>query len=342
MKKNGKMKRLKFMILIIAILLSGVFYYNSILNKPLKSDSDTIEIKVREGEAFNSIIEKLDTEGHLRNKFVLKLGIKLSQPNTNLLPGTYEVKEDVSLEKLLEILNTDDANTNQRIVSIPEGYSIDNIAKRLEENNICSKDDFLDAVKKYSLPSYVKENKNKKYNLEGYLFPDTYFFEEGTTADNIIEAMLDNFKSKLEEIEKETGIEVDDKDIESLITKASLVEKETVLDEERPLVASVIENRLTKGMKLQFCSTVNYVVGYDGKELLNNSDINVDSLYNTYKYSGLPVGPITNPGKESIIAALKPAKTDYLYFVLLKGQDGKQHFSTTGEEHERVKKEQGY
>ena len=95
-------------------------------------------------------------------------------------------------------------------------------------------------------------------------------------------------------------------------------------------------------MKLEFCSTVNYVVGYDGKELLKNSDIKVDSPYNTYKYPGLPAGPIGNPGKESIIAVLEPADTDYLYFVSLKGQGGRQHFSTTAEEHERVKKEQGY
>lgn len=342
MRKNSKMRKLKLMILIIAILLSGVFYYKSVLNKPLKSDSSTIEIKVSEGEAFNSVIEKLDSKGYLRNKYILKAGVKLEDLNTNLLPGTYEVKEDISLEKLLEILNSDDANTNQRVVSIPEGYSIDNIAKRLEENKICSKEEFLNAIKNYTVPKYVKKNSNKKYNLEGYLFPDTYFFDEDTTADDVIKAMLSNFESKISEIQDETGIKIKDDDIETIITKASLIEKETVLDEERPLVSSVIENRLAKKMKLQFCSTVNYVVGYDGKELLNNSDINVDSLYNTYKNEGLPVGPITNPGKESIIAALNPAKTDYLYFVLLKGQGGKQHFSTTGEEHEKVKKEQGY
>ncbi|MBE6051662.1 MAG: endolytic transglycosylase MltG [Clostridium sp.] len=342
MRKNSKMRKLKLMILIIAILLSGVFYYKSVLNKPLKSDSSTIEIKVSEGEAFNSVIEKLDSKGYLRNKYILKAGVKLEDLNTNLLPGTYEVKEDISLEKLLEILNSDDANTNQRVVSIPEGYSIDNIAKRLEENKICSKEEFLNAIKNYTVPKYVKKNSNKKYNLEGYLFPDTYFFDEDTTADDVIKAMLSNFESKISEIQDETGIKIKDDDIETIITKASLIEKETVLDEERPLVSSVIENRLAKKMKLQFCSTVNYVVGYDGKELLNNSDINVDSLYNTYKNEGLPVGPITNPGKESIIAALNPAKTDYLYFVLLKGQGGKQHFSITGEEHEKVKKEQGY
>ena len=154
--------------------------------------------------------------------------------------------------------------------------------------------------------------------------------------------MLDNFKVRLKEIEKETGKDIQSSEIEKLIIKASLVEKEAVLDEERAKVASVIENRLKKKMKLEFCSTVNYVVGYDGKELLKNSDIKVDSPYNTYKYSGLPAGPICNPGKESIVAALEPENTNYLFFVSLKNQNGKQYFSTTAEEHERVKKEQGY
>ena len=179
----------------------------------------------------------------------------------------------------------------------------------------------------------------RKYNLEGYLFPDTYFFDKDATPEDVISSMISEFEKTLKKVEEETKVTIKEDEIEKIITIASLVEEEAELDEERDLVSSVIYNRLEKGMKLEFCSTINYAWGEHLPQVLNKH-LEIDSPYNTYKNLGLPVGPITNPGEKSIVAAVKPAKTDYLYFMLLYNQGGKHHFSTTGAEHEKVKKEE--
>lgn len=345
MNIKGKMKNRRIITLIIAILavfLGIVFYYNSVISNPLKAKNDNIEIEVLDGETFNSVLDTLDEQEILRNKSMVKIKLKLHKKNIVLIPGTYSINKNISLDDLIEKLQLQNSSINQVKVTIPEGFTIELIAARLEENGMFNKDEFINEVKIYPLPSYVKNDKRKKYNLEGFLYPDTYFFNKDATPTDVIEIMTNKFQEILKVVEDKTSKTINISDIEELIIKASLIEKEAVLDEERPLVASVIENRLKKNMNLGFCSSVNYVVGYDGKELLRNSDISVDSPYNTYINSGLPVGPITNPGEKSILSAVEPAETDYLYFVLLKGQDGKQYFSKTAEEHERIKKEQGY
>lgn len=341
MRRNSKKRKSKLFILIFAILL-GIIYYRNIINRPLKTTNEIVQVKVEEGESLIGLLDKLDDNGLLRSKFILKLNVKFFNSKASLIPGTYAINKDTSFNNILNILEHEGTASSQLVISIPEGNTIDDIAVKLSNAGLFSKEDFLEAVKNYELPDFVSKNPKKKYDLEGFLFPDTYYLDESSTPEEVINLMLDNFKVRLKEIEKETGKDIQSSEIEKLIIKASLVEKEAVLDEERAKVASVIENRLKKNMKLEFCSTVNYVVGYDGKELLKNSDIKVDSPYNTYKYSGLPAGPICNPGKESIVAALEPENTNYLFFVSLKNQNGKQYFSTTAEEHERVKKEQGY
>lgn len=338
--KNRRVVNL--IIAMLAIFLGIIFYYNSVISNPLNIDGDNIEIEVLDGESFNSVLDNLNEQGILRSKLIIKLKLKLEKQIIILIPGTYNIDKNVSLDELTKKLQLQSSNINQVKVTIPEGFTIELIAARLEENGMFNKDEFVNAVKTYPLPNFVKNDERKKYNLEGFLYPDTYFFNKDTTPNEAIEIMISKFQDILKKVEDETNKVVNDSDIETIIIKASLIEKEAVLDEERPLVASVIENRFKNNMNLAFCSSVNYVVGYDGKELLRNSDISVDSPYNTYINSGLPVGPITNPGEKSILAALEPAETDYLYFLLLKGEGGKQYFSKTAEEHERIKKEQGY
>ena len=337
MRKERKIFSVAILIASI-VVLSSLYYYFSIVNKPLSIDT-SIDVTVDEGEGFNAFLEKLDEKGYLRNKLLVKLNVKINNTDTNIIPGTYTLEKDTSLEELIKTLQTEDLSKNQVSVTIPEGYTIDKIALKLQEAGLCTKDEFIQAVKSYKLPSYVKNNPKKKYNLEGYLYPDTYFFHKDATAEDVITQMLDEFIDNFKKAEEETGVKVNESDIENIVIKASLVEKEAVLNEERPLVASVIENRLKKDMKLEFCSTVNYIIGYD-HEVLTNSDIKIDSPYNTYKYKGLPVGPIASPSYNSIKACLKPAETNYLYFMLLTGQDGKHHFSTTAEEHMRVQAEE--
>ena len=161
---------------IIIIAISMACYYKSVINRPLKLKSDFITIDVKEGEGFSNIIENLSNKGILRNKLIVKLKVKLDNDNINLLPGSYDVKKDVTLKELVNILQSEDVNKNIISVTFPEGYNIDDIASELERNKLFSKEEFIEAINNYKLPTYVKNNSKKKYNLEGYLYPDTYKF----------------------------------------------------------------------------------------------------------------------------------------------------------------------
>ena len=336
-----KKKVILLLIVLILVLAIGVLeYFSGVVENPLKSNKDKIEVVIDEGESFYSLLDNLSSKGMLKNKEIIKLKLKLdNKTNINLIPGKYEIKTNVTLEKLIEILETEDLNENRISITIPEGYDIEEMGALFEEKGLFSKDEFLKAVKSYELPSYVKKDDSKRYNLEGYLFPDTYFFDKDVTPEDVISSMISEFEKTLKKVEEETKVTIKEDEIEKIITIASLVEEEAELDEERDLISSVIYNRRETGMKLEFCSTINYAWGEHLPQVLNKH-LEIDSPYNTYKNLGLPVGPITNPGEKSIVAAVKPAKTDYLYFMLLYNQGGKHHFSTTGAEHEKVKKEE--
>lgn len=335
--KNKKIRIICASIILFVAIVCIIFlcYFKSVINRPLKSDKD-ITITVNEGDGFSNVIEQLDKNNKLRNKYIVKLKIRMDYKDIKIIPGNYKIKKDVSLKKLIKILETEDFDKNLIKVTIPEGYNIEDMAKVFEKANLFSSDEFLKAIKEYDLPSYVKKDSRKKYALEGYLYPNTYYINEKEAPEEVIKTMLDEFEKVIKEIESEEDIDISDDELEDLIIKASLIEKEVKKSSEKPIVSSVINNRLNKDMKLQFCSTVNYVIGYKDHEVLTYNDIEIDSPYNTYKYMGLPVGPIASPGKDSIIAALKPKDTEYLYFVL--SEDNKTHyFSKTEEEHNAAK-----
>ncbi len=177
----------------------------------------------------------------------------------------------------------------------------------MEKQGIIKKEDFIKSIKEYKGPSFVKEDKNRKYSLEGYLFPDTYEFFKGMQGDKIIDKMLDRFNYVIKEIEKENNIKIKDEDMDKLISMASVIEKEAEKDDERGKVASVFYNRIDKKMKMESCATVLYALGYH-KDKLYYKDLKIKSPYNTYLNTGLPIGPICSPGKNSIKAALNPEK----------------------------------
>lgn len=330
--------KLIILLLIIIAIVGSLNYYNYTIEKPLKTNKDIIAITIGEGEGFYNLLDRLDEEGILRNKTLIKLNLKLNKQSLDIVPGTYEIKTNISLGELIDTLK----NTSHKgdiSVTIPEGYDIDEMSELFEQQGIFSKNEFIQAVKEYPLPSYIKSDSNKKYNLEGYLFPDTYFVNKNITPKEFITLMISEFDATIKSIEHEEGITISNEKLEKIVTIASLIEEEAEVEEERALISSVIYNRLNKGMKLEFCSTINYAWGEHLSQVLNKH-LEVDSPYNTYKNVGLPVGPISNPGKKSLIAAIEPANTDYLYFMLLYNQGGKHHFSATGEEHERVKLEE--
>ncbi|OOP73887.1 endolytic transglycosylase MltG [Clostridium beijerinckii] len=341
MNKYKSFRKLILLIILFlfVITLTFVISYSSTIRKPLKSAEDSIIIEVKQGEGFYDVLDRLDKENKLTNKLLIKVNLAIDKRKVNLTEGIYEINTNSSLEELIKSLENKDGDKDLVKLTIPEGYSIEDIAKSVEDKGICSKDEFIKDVKDYKLPSFVKNNNKKRYNLEGYLYPDTYLIEKGSNANEVIKSMLDRFEDVLKQAEDETKVEINDEDVEKIVTIASMIEREARVPGDRPLISSVIYNRLEKDMKLQIDAAVIYALGYHVDVVLNKH-LEVDSPYNVYKYKGLPVGPIANPGLDCIKAALLPEKTDYLYYIM--EDDGAHYFTNNYEDFLNKKKELGY
>lgn len=205
----------------------------------------------------------------------------------------------------------------------------------MDNKGVISKEEFLKSCREYKLPEYIKSDTKRKYALEGYLFPDTYEFYKGTSGKAIIDEMTSRFISVVNDILSKNGKTISNKDLDKYIIMASIIEKEVQKQDERGKAASVFYNRLNIGMKLESCATVLYSLGVH-KDKLTYNDLKVDSPYNTYIVSGLPLGPISCPGRACIEAAISPSKTNYLYFV--SNNDGTHFFTDSYNAFMNVKK----
>ncbi|WP_315118019.1 endolytic transglycosylase MltG [uncultured Clostridium sp.] len=329
------MKRKGFIIsiiLLLSIAFLGYFYYNSIIKHPFKGQGKEVEILVNKGNSLYKVLDTLKDEGEIKNLLFIKAYIKQNKLDTNIKPGDYVINSDVTLETLISSLNKGIYNKSLVNVTIPEGYDISKIGDVLEEKGIITKEEFIKGIEVYPLPSYIKEKGSRKYAMEGYLFPDTYMLAKDMKAEDIIDIMHNRFNKALNELRKNYGI--DDDKIDTIITVASMVEKEAEVDSERGKVASVFYNRMKKDMKMQSCATVLYALG-EHREKLYNKDLEVKSPYNTYIIKGFPPGPIASPGMSSIEAALKPEETNYLFFVSY--NDGTHFFTKDYNEFLKVK-----
>lgn len=325
------------LIVVLIVIIGGTFFmYNKTVNHPIKSDDETITINVKEGEGFYSLLNELKTQNVIKNEFFIKMYLKINNITPKISEGTYKVNSNTDLNNLIKTLEKE----NSIKVVIPEGYNVSQIGDVLEKSGLFSKEAFINATKDYKLPSFIKKNDKVRNPLEGFLFPDTYNFKEGSTPDEVIKTMLNQFESVMKEVENETGVKIPEDKIYEVVTKASIIEKEARIDEDRPLISSVIDNRLQKGMPLQIDATVIYALGKH-VDVVSLKDLKVDSPYNTYKHKGLPIGSICNPGKPSLIAAIKPEKTDYLYYLLIKGSN-KHDFTASGDEFNKLRDKYDY
>lgn len=270
---------------------------------------------------------------------MIKVNLSINGRSIQLREGSYKINTDLSLNELIEALEGKSLNENLISLTIPEGYTIEDIGKVIEEKNIASKEEFIKAVENYELPWFIEKNKNKRYDLEGYLYPDTYFIEKDTDLNDIIKMMVERFEEVLTQIQEESEVNFDNSKINDITTIGSMIEKEAQVDKDRPLISSVIYNRLEKDMKLQIDATILYAMN-EHVDVVLYKHLETDSPYNTYKYKGLPVGPICNPGKESLKAALMPDKTDYLYYILK--EDKSHYFTNEYNDFLNKKKELGY
>ncbi len=250
--------------------------------------------------------------------------------SAHLQAGEYLFEQPLSVAQVADKLIR--GQVYYREVTIPEGYSLFEIADLVQQKGLLASDDFLQATRQVNK---LADLVSLKENLEGYLFPDTYRLTRGTRAEEFVSMMTSKFRDiygkKLELPLKQSPYSLNE-----IMTMASLIEKETAVDEERPLVAAVFYNRLKRKMPLQCDPTVIYAAklkgDYRGK--IFQSDLDLDSPYNTYIRLGLPPAPIANPGIRSIEAALAPADVDYLYFV--SNNNGGHVFSKTLEEHQKA------
>ena len=308
MKNNKKIVNVTT-IFVIMIIIITIWQCFKIVDTPLKIKDEEI-IEVAEGDSFYGVLNKLSEEDKIKNEFLVKLYLKIRGIKPEVLAGTYKLDKSMTLDEIITLLSND-STIGKIYITIPEGYTIDDIATELEENNICSSEDFINSVKNYDLPAYVSNNPNKRYNLEGFLFPDTYSFNENENADFVVKTMINRFEEVWQELVQSLNLSIADDEIEKIVNVASIIEKEAVVDSERSLISSVIYNRIAIEMPLQIDATVIYSYGYH-IEKMYEKHLEIDSPYNTYMYYVLPIGPISNPGTAALMAVSTPHKTDSL------------------------------
>lgn len=323
-------------IVIIAVPMALYSYYCiQVIKHPFTLKNDKVSVVVKQGESLYSVIDDLGRNGIVHNALLMKYYVKQRSMNNTIKPGKYSLEADATINDFVKYLNKGIFDKDTVMVTIPEGFDIDQIAVTLEDKGIINRQEFILSCKEYETPDFVKIDSKKKYNLEGYLFPDTYALKKGMKGKTIIDIMIKRFQEVLGNIEAAKNKKINNSEIERYVIMASIVEREVKVPEERAIAASVFYNRLNKNMKLESCATVEYALGYHKDKLLNN-DLKVASPYNTYIVNALPVGPICSPGKQSIEAALEPAKTDYLYFV--SNNNGTHTFTNSYQKFLEVKK----
>lgn len=293
----------------------------------------TAAVTIPEGTSSAQIAQILKDENVISSKLVFLARLKMSKYDGKLQYGTFKFDRGASYGEIFETLATKGAKKNTVTLTIPEGFSVEKIKARTVELGLCTDSEFeaaLSADYDYEFLKSVPEDKGIRYRLQGFLYPSTYEFYADETAENIIKTMLDEF-------EKQTSsLGIASEDIYRVVTTASLVEREAKLDSERATIAGVIKNRIEKDMLLQIDATVVYAISdglYDVDRVFYK-DLEVKSPYNTYKYKGLPVGPICSPGLASIRAAKSPQNHSFLYYHTDTAKnDGSHIFTESYEEH---------
>ncbi len=314
----------------LAGLLGGLGWgwYRSSLAPPAQAGA-AIVVHIPPGSGAVQIARQLEAAGLIRDEQAFRLMLGLSGLRDELKAGHYELAPTMSAREIAEKIAAGRVAT--RRITIPEGLTLKQIADRMAEAGLVEREAFLAAA----VPSTVADEVDMPLpegTLEGYLFPETYEFTYDDGAEIIVTRMVRELNERFVEPNREE-IAGRGLSLHEIITLASLVEREAKVDEERALIAGVIQNRLDRGMKLQIDATVQYALP-EHKPRLLYEDLTIDSPYNTYLYKGLPPGPIASPGLASLMAALRPARTDALFYVAR--PDGTHVFSRTYEEHLRA------
>lgn len=329
---------MKFVVAVFAIVAvaAGFEAFRFLATGP-GSAKDELVFQVPAGKTFQAVALQLQKQGLVSSSFKLRVLAKLTHQGSRVKVGEYALNRGMTPGEILGVLTS--GKSIQYPVTFPEGSNIYEMATVLEQKNLYKAEEFLKACHDKKL---IHELLGIDVSsLEGYLFPETYNVTRFTPMHDLMANMVQNFKNTYQALENQMKAQGVTPQLprHELVILASMVEKETGAPEERPEIASVFYNRLNKGMKLQSDPTILYGIWVDTGSYKNNitkDDILRPNRYNTYTVPKLPFGPIANPGRESLLAVMKPAQTDYLYFV--SHNDGTHQFSKTYEQHEKAVK----
>lgn len=326
------------LIIIIAAGAGGAYIYYGI--QPVKASEEAVRVTIEPGMRTSSIADTLEQQGLIKNAFLFKSYLKLKSEGSRFQAGTYDINPGADYDEIIAKLNSGDIVKAEMIrFTIPEGYTVKQMAESLSEQGFINEDTFLKLAKSPTgidsqLLADIPDQAEMKFRLEGYLFPETYELKKGSSEQEIINRMFTETDQRLHKIaDFEQQLKKSGLSLNEIMTVASLVEREVVVDSERSLVAGVIYNRLAKNMKLEIDATVQYLLDKPKERLMNSDLRKVDSPYNTYLYEGLPPGPIAAPSLKSIEAALAPEASEYLFYVTKKDGSGEHLFAKTYKEH---------
>ncbi len=304
------MRKIVLLGLIILVLLLAYFWWRN-GNSPVNSQDTSEKVFVVErGSGVRAIANDLKEQGLIRDPIAFFILTKKEGSDTKIQAGDYKLSSSMNLSQILDELTH---GTIDVWVTIPEGMRAQEVADILQKE----------------IPSYEDSWRERLVKEEGYLFPDTYLIPKETDIETVVSIFRTNFDNKIKEANLTNNPLLSD-----IVTNASLIEREAITDEEKPMIASVIANRLRQGMALDIDATLQYAKGKVGNKwwtVPTAADKNINSPYNTYRNPGLPPGPIGNPGIEAIKAAANPASSGYFFYI--HDNTGKAHFARTLEEH---------
>jgi len=317
-------------VVLLLILIASFLFFQKVTKfakTPFDSAGKTQMFTIKSGQNLSEISDNLQKNNIVESSLLFRILVSYKESEKRLKAGEYMLSASKTPLQILSIITKGDVKLYK--ITVPEGLTVKEVAKRVEEAGFGTKEDFIALA--FS-NSFAETLGIKQLNLEGYLFPETYFFPKDTPQKQIIKAMVKAFnKAYTHGFRKKTtdmGFS-----IHQIVTLASIIEKETGAAKERPIISSVFHNRLKKGMRLESDPTVIYgIKDFNGN--ITRKDLRRWTPYNTYKIKALPPGPIANPGALSIKAALNPADTDFIFFVAKK--DTTHKFSKTIDEHNKA------
>jgi len=308
-------------IIVAVLLIAGFLAWQGVYYSVDPSSDETVTFLVRRGQDAKDIADSLERAGLIRYSHVFKWYVSFVNKSDTLKAGEYELSPSMTLPEIVDKIASGDMI--EKRITIIEGWNLIDIGEYLEEEEIATLEQLLELDNKEKEDNYFGiSDKPDGLGIEGYLFPDTYELSPEDRLEDIIRKMLDNFDSRVVSSLDAITFEI--------VTMASLIEKEVITLEDKKIVSGILWKRIEAGMLLQVDSTITYLTDRNSTEILKE-ELDIDSPYNTYKYKGLPLGPICNPGLESIEAAVYPTESEYWFY--LSTSEGETIFSETLKEH---------